>query len=68
MSSTVFMVLMGGALVVQFAVLAAVGAAYLARRDGASYPTAAVRAAAAFGAALALAAAVTAAAATMMHR
>ncbi|GAA2535293.1 hypothetical protein ABTY20_01055 [Streptomyces sp. NPDC126497] len=61
MSVQVFMVLVGCALAVLFGALAGIGAGYLARRDGASYPAAVGRAAAAFAATLMLATAVTAA-------
>lgn len=61
MSVQVFMVLVGCALAVLFGVLTGVGAGYLARRDGASYPAAVGKAAAAFAATLMVATAVTAA-------
>ncbi|MCX4561568.1 hypothetical protein OHA02_36000 [Streptomyces phaeochromogenes] len=48
-------------LVALVAVLLGAGAGYLARRDGASYPAAVMRAAAAFGATLGVVSAVTAA-------
>ncbi|MEU7060293.1 hypothetical protein [Streptomyces sp. NPDC046197] len=53
------------ALVVIFALLVAVGAGKLARLDGASYPTALMRAGNAFAAVLTCAAAVTAALAAL---
>ncbi|MBP0454013.1 hypothetical protein J5Y04_31400 [Kitasatospora sp. RG8] len=52
-------VLLTTALVVVFALLAAAAAGTLARLDGATYPTALMRAATAFAAVLTLAAAVT---------
>ncbi|MCX4561571.1 hypothetical protein [Streptomyces phaeochromogenes] len=61
MAVQVFMVLMGCALAVLFGVLTGAGAGYLARRDGASYPAAVGKAAAAFAATLMVATAVTAA-------
>lgn len=51
-------ILLATALVVVFALLAATTAGILARLDGATYPTALLRAAATFAAALTLAAAV----------
>ncbi|MGB9999643.1 hypothetical protein ACPMJQ_34685 [Streptomyces pseudogriseolus] len=61
-----FEVLVVCMLVVQFAVMVGIGAGYLARRDGASYPAAALLACRVFGATLALTAAVTAAATGVM--
>ncbi|MFJ9679371.1 hypothetical protein ACIRP2_15055 [Streptomyces sp. NPDC101194] len=61
MSVKVFMVMVGCALALLFGTLVGMGAGYLARRDGASYPAAAGRAAAAFAATLMLASAMTAA-------
>jgi hypothetical protein len=58
---SVAVVLLTAALVVVFALLAAVGAGKLARLDGASYPSAVRLAAAAFTATLTLASAITAA-------
>ncbi|MBK3646713.1 hypothetical protein [Streptomyces sp. MBT33] len=55
------------ALVVIFGLLTAAGAGKLARLDGATYPAALMRAAAAFAAVLTLAAAVTGALASFMH-
>ncbi|GHE55275.1 hypothetical protein GCM10014715_05090 [Streptomyces spiralis] len=52
-------VLLGAALVVVFALLAAAAAGTLARLDGATYPAALMRAATAFTAVLTLAAVVT---------
>ncbi|MFI5643307.1 hypothetical protein [Kitasatospora sp. NPDC051705] len=57
MTRLVLLLLAAGLLVV-FALLAAVGAAVLARLDGATHPTALTRAAAAFAAVLTLAAVV----------
>ena len=55
------------ALVVIFALLVAAGAGKLARLDGATYPTALMRSAAAFAAVLTLAAAVTGALASLLN-
>lgn len=57
----VAVVLITAALVIVIAVLAAVGAATLARLDGAGYPTALKQAAVTFAAVITLASAVTAA-------
>jgi hypothetical protein len=59
MSEWIMMLVLAGTLVVITAVLSGVGAAYLARRDGASYPKAISCAAATTAAAITVAAAVT---------
>ncbi|MGW2787703.1 hypothetical protein ACWC3X_42035 [Streptomyces populi] len=59
-------VLLATGLVVLFALLAAAGAGTLARLDGASYPAALTRAAAAFAAVITLCAVVTAALAAVL--
>ncbi|WP_323178827.1 hypothetical protein [Streptomyces sp. NBC_00568] len=64
--SAVYIVLFVGALVVIFALLAAAAAAKLARLDGATYPAALMRGAAAFVAVLTLAAAATGALASVL--
>ncbi|MCX4992130.1 hypothetical protein OHB05_08340 [Streptomyces sp. NBC_00638] len=61
-----YIVLFVGALVVIFALLAAAAAAKLARLDGATYPAALMRGAAAFVAVLTLAAAATGALASVL--
>ncbi|WP_306192702.1 MULTISPECIES: hypothetical protein [unclassified Streptomyces] len=63
---SVAIVLVTTAFVVVIALLAAVGAAKLARLDGATYPTALTRAAVTFAAVITLAAAVTSAFATLL--
>ncbi|MBT2395414.1 hypothetical protein [Streptomyces sp. ISL-100] len=65
MSDKVVLFVLGCALVVLVAALMGAGAGYLARRDGASYPAAVTRAAAAFGATLGVVSAVTAASAAV---
>lgn len=60
-------VLITVALVVILALLVAAGAGKLARLDGATYPTALMRSAAAFAAALTLAAAVTGALSSILN-
>ncbi|WP_331722336.1 hypothetical protein [Streptomyces canus] len=62
----VFMVLVGCVLVMLVAGLVALAAAYLARRGGATYPAAALRAGAAFGATLAVTAAIAGALAALL--
>ncbi|MEU6106538.1 hypothetical protein [Streptomyces flaveolus] len=65
--SGVVTVLLAASLVLVLAVLVAVGAGKLARLDGATYPTAIVRAATAFTSVLTLTAAVTAALAVVLR-
>jgi hypothetical protein len=64
--SDLAIVLLTAALVVVLALLAAVAAGKLARLDGASYPTAFIRAATTFAAVLTLAAALTCALAEVL--
>ncbi|MGP3635330.1 hypothetical protein ACTU45_18505 [Streptomyces sp. 24-1644] len=64
--SRLLTLVMALALILLFALLAAVGAGKLARLDGASYPVALTRAAVAFAGTLTLAAALTAALATVL--
>ncbi|MGW1766104.1 hypothetical protein ACWCQL_18765 [Streptomyces sp. NPDC002073] len=63
---TVAVVLLTTALVTVVALLAAAGAAKLARLDNATYPTALTRAATTFAAVITLAAAITGALATLL--
>ncbi|WP_328766016.1 hypothetical protein [Streptomyces sp. NBC_00286] len=65
MSDRITLILLTCALIVLFAALTGAGAAYLARRDHASYPAALTRAAVAFATTLTLAAAVTTALAAL---
>lgn len=65
MSHNFVLLALGCVLVLLVAVLLGAGAGYLARRDGASYPAAAMYSATAFGATLTVVSAVTAAVAAV---
>ncbi|MEU4498921.1 hypothetical protein AB0F96_37135 [Streptomyces sp. NPDC023998] len=68
MNNEMAVIVLGMALVVVVASMTAAGAGYLARRDGASYPAALMRAAKTFATMLMVAAAVTAALAALSGR